>query len=362
MRVLFVDHSGAPGGGQLGLLRYASIRSEHLRTYLFLGPGTVLDSLRSRGLNASAADFPAASVRDLYASRRLLRRCVEQANVDLVVANSLRSAVALAWARPDIPMVYYMRQDMSPKSMGRTQRTLARLTVFPAYRAFLANSRWTASVAPPEVRRRVLSTPAYPLCDADGLTTVSSAARTGEALRFLWMGRLVEWKGLDVVLKAMSILERRGVPVSLTVAGAAHHGDPRYVQRIQSRASQLRARPRFLGHVDDVGSVLSSHHILIHSSIIPEPFGQVVVQGMAAGLAVVATSCGGPVEIIEDGVDGLLVKPSDPVALAAALIRLRNDSVLRESMRIRGRRKVLAEFSDRQLAGALDRLLLEAVG
>jgi len=61
----------------------------------------------------------------------------------------------------------------------------------------------------------------------------------------------------------------------------------------------------------------------VHCSTIPEPFGMVVVEGMAAGLPVIATDIGGPTEVIHDGTDGLLVAPNDPGAIAAAVTRLR---------------------------------------
>jgi glycosyltransferase involved in cell wall biosynthesis len=77
--------------------------------------------------------------------------------------------------------------------------------------------------------------------------------------------------------------------------------------------------------------------VLVHSSTVPEPFGQVVVEGMAAGLPVVAAAAGGPLEIVRDGVDGLLYRPGDVEALAAALRRLATDEALRRRLGDAGR-------------------------
>jgi glycosyltransferase involved in cell wall biosynthesis len=71
---------------------------------------------------------------------------------------------------------------------------------------------------------------------------------------------------------------------------------------------------------------------LIHASVIPEPFGQVVVEGMAAGLAVVAADEGGPAETITNEFDGLLVPVGDVNALAEVLQRLSLDKELRERL------------------------------
>ena len=75
----------------------------------------------------------------------------------------------------------------------------------------------------------------------------------------------------------------------------------------------------FTGHRDDVEAELAGLDVLLHASRLPEPFGQVVVEGMAAGLPVVATDGGGPRELITDGVDGVLVPADEPAALAAAV-------------------------------------------
>jgi glycosyltransferase involved in cell wall biosynthesis len=77
----------------------------------------------------------------------------------------------------------------------------------------------------------------------------------------------------------------------------------------------------------------------VHCSITPEPFGQVVLEGLAAGLPVVAAAAGGPAELITDGVDGLLTRPGDVDALAAALRRLDADPTLAASLAKAGRKR-----------------------
>lgn len=72
--------------------------------------------------------------------------------------------------------------------------------------------------------------------------------------------------------------------------------------------------------------------MLVHASIVPEPFGQVVAQGMASGRAVVAASSGGPASMLEDKVSGLLVDPSDTPSLAEALLSLVESPSLRHQL------------------------------
>jgi glycosyltransferase involved in cell wall biosynthesis len=82
----------------------------------------------------------------------------------------------------------------------------------------------------------------------------------------------------------------------------------------------------------DIEGELAQLDVLVHCSTIPEPFGMVVVEGMAAGLPVIATSTGGPTEVIQDGEDGMLVAPNDPGAIVDAVIRiLSGDEAVRMS-------------------------------
>jgi len=85
----------------------------------------------------------------------------------------------------------------------------------------------------------------------------------------------------------------------------------------------------FCGFVHDVPKLLMEVDVLVHASVIPEPFGQVVIEGMAAGLAVIAADAGGPAEVITNDVDGLLYPPGDASALAAHLRTLADDPTAR---------------------------------
>ena len=77
---------------------------------------------------------------------------------------------------------------------------------------------------------------------------------------------------------------------------------------------------------------LSELSMLVHASTIPEPFGLVVAEAMASGLPVIASSSGGPAEMISDRRNGLLVDPTDVDALAAAMRELADDSELRRRL------------------------------
>jgi glycosyltransferase involved in cell wall biosynthesis len=128
---------------------------------------------------------------------------------------------------------------------------------------------------------------------------------------------------VHVLIEASKRLENRGYEgkFSITIAGGAIHADPSYVDELKHSAADLRSRIDFTGHVDDVLPLLADSDVLVCASVSPEPFGQVLVQGMSAGLAVVATAHGGPVEMLSEDA-GILVTPDDPDALAHAMAQL----------------------------------------
>jgi glycosyltransferase involved in cell wall biosynthesis len=94
---------------------------------------------------------------------------------------------------------------------------------------------------------------------------------------------------------------------------------------------------------------MAASDIMVNASA-PEPFGLVVVEAMAAGCAVVALANGGPRDIVEDGVSGVLCPTREPRVLAAAIERLLGDAGLRREIGRAARARVEAEFSREAMA------------
>jgi glycosyltransferase involved in cell wall biosynthesis len=131
-------------------------------------------------------------------------------------------------------------------------------------------------------------------------------------------------------LKAFAAAFPQGLEQAVLV-GSALFGEDGYEQEVKSFASEagLGERVEFRGFRRDIAAELARMDVLVHASTIPEPFGQVVVEGMAAGIPVVAANAGGPAEVVTDGVDGVLYPPGDVDALAHILRCLAADPALR---------------------------------
>ncbi|MGI8984573.1 MAG: glycosyltransferase family 4 protein [Acidimicrobiales bacterium] len=346
VRVVFVDHCARLSGGELAMLRL--LPALDVDAHVILGEqGPLVDKLRAAGVSVEVlaiADTAGWLGRDRVQPGRLpisaltttgtyvarLTRRLRQLTPDLVHTNSLKSALygGAAARLASIPAVWHVRDritdDYMPASACRMVKAAAR--ILPT--AVIANSRATlATLGRAGVGGAVIASPL-------GSSPAESARpSTAGPLRVGMVGRLDPWKGQHVFLDAFAKAFPSGREEAVIV-GASLFGDNGYERQLQRQAADLgiAGRVDFRGFRDRMEDELDRLDVLVHASTIPEPFGQVVVEGMAVGLAVVAADAGGPAEVIEDGVNGMLCPPGDTGAMAAALQRLAADSALRHGL------------------------------
>jgi glycosyltransferase involved in cell wall biosynthesis len=135
--------------------------------------------------------------------------------------------------------------------------------------------------------------------------------------------------------------------VRFFIVGGALFGELEYEQHIRTltEALGLSEVVTFTGFRTDVLNVVSQMDLIVHASTTGEPFGQVIIEGMAAGKPVVATNGGGVPEIVEDGKTGILIPMKDHEAMAEAIIRIVGDSDFATSLGDRGRTRILNNFT-----------------
>jgi glycosyltransferase involved in cell wall biosynthesis len=174
------------------------------------------------------------------------------------------------------------------------------------------------------------------------------------------IGRLDWWKGHEYFLEAMAEVARQ-VPNVRGLAVGSPENTPmnrEYYRRLQSltKSLGLEGKVIFTGFRDDVPRLMSALDVVVLSSAEPEPFGRVVIEGMAAGKPVVATAAGGVVDIIEDGVNGLLVPPRDSGAIAAAILEVLSDREKARQVGLAARRRVEEKFTVQHHAAAVQQM------
>jgi phosphatidylinositol alpha-1,6-mannosyltransferase len=170
------------------------------------------------------------------------------------------------------------------------------------------------------------------------------------------VSRLVPRKGFDVLIRAAARLGRTHPDLLVAVAG-----DGRDRGRLERLASQTGAPVRFLGRVSDgdlplVYGCADLFAMLCRNrwfGLEQEGFGIVFLEAAAAGVPQVAGRSGGAHEAVVDGRTGLVVDPSDEIAVAGALARLADDAPLRAAMAEAGLARVRTELSYDHLAERL---------
>jgi rhamnosyl/mannosyltransferase len=170
---------------------------------------------------------------------------------------------------------------------------------------------------------------------------------SGEAIG-LFVGRLVSYKGLDVLLDAVT-----GTTLRLVIVG-----DGPLRATLQQRIAERRLGDRVVlaGRMSDdamPGLYQATDYCVLPSTTPAEMFGIVQLEAMACGRPVISTALStGVREVNVPEVTGLVVPPGDSVALRGAMETLAGDAELRARLGEAGRRRVLARFTVKQMIDA----------
>lgn len=365
MKVMYVDHTARLSGGELALARLLPALMKEITPVVVLAEaGPLVERLRSLGVRVEILPLSSATgqvrkeaLRDprvalsrvvsVVAYSLRLRRMIVDEGVQIVHTNSLKSGLygCLAARLSRVPSVWHLRDRLASDYLPRFALLLTRaaLTLLPS--RVICNSAATLATLPAVLRRRRWGRPVVVHSPVDAIAEPVPPADRSEpgaprAFSVGLVGRFAPWKGQ---LEAVQAFAREEMPADarLVLIGAPLFGEERYAEQVRQEARRLGLDDRvdFVGFVDDVMSRLAELDVLLHASLVPEPFGQVIVEGMAAGVSVVATRGGGPSEIIKDGVDGLLYTAGDTAELARTIRRLRQDGELRATLRENGLRR-----------------------
>jgi glycosyltransferase involved in cell wall biosynthesis len=370
LKVVYLDHVAQLSGGEIALLRLLP-HLDRVNPHVILGEdGPLVGELHLAGISTEVLPFGDVARRLRKASvltgaitpriaattaayvARLAAR-LRHLRPDLVHTNSLKAGVygSLAANLAGIPVIWHVRDRISEDYLPRPAVSLVRRMSRHLASAVVANSRSTMQtlVAPtnPLVVYSVLP-------EVMGHVPVTQRA-TGGPLTFGIVGRLSPWKGQDVFLRAFAAAFPRGEERAVVVGGALF-GEDEYARSLPALAAALGIADRveLRGHRPDVWEELSRIDVLVHASVTPEPFGQVILEGMAAGVPVIAAGAGGPAEILEHNVTGLLYAQANADELAAAMRRMRNP-LLRERLS-QAAGQALGPYSPPVVAAELQRL------
>jgi glycosyltransferase involved in cell wall biosynthesis len=368
-RILYVHRSiGASYGGSLVDLLNIVSHLDHARyvpTVLLSCGNEPLPRFHRLGVETACLPLPAIrkgkSLPFIPSAILRMRQLLRAKGISLVHVNDADDAAiaSLACRLAGIPCIVHMRSEMVPGKFRKLRLQWADLLIAVSEGV---REKAIQGGLPPEKVVTVYS--------GVDLGRARAAAGQGWKIRqeygisphTLMVGsvaNIAPKKGYDVLIRALAKAGQEINDLTCLIVGADDHGLRKELERLAGSLG-LSNRVLFVGFQDDVVPYLDAMDLFVLASV-DEGFGIVLLEAMASGKPVVATTVDGPPEIVEDGLSGLLVPPRDPEALSKALVELLKDPRRRASMGKRGRERVEAFFSldsqMRALTDLYDRLL-----
>jgi glycosyltransferase involved in cell wall biosynthesis len=368
MKILFYNHTGQIGGAERVLMTIV----EHLDRRRFepivicpTGPlheqlSTAVPTEVAEVLHARFTFRPDHFIRYLASFVRVilqLRRRVIRLDPDLIHANSVRAGLVMTAATVGLhkPVLWHIH-DLLPR----------RHPFNPFIRWFAGMSRRTRIIAVAQASADRFAGSLLPLKNRvtvipNGIDierfrpcrttrrTVRNELNLRENQKVIGViGRLTPSKGQLEILHAFAELGHRFPDAMLLIVGApAFNREQEYAELLEHTVRDLRItdRVRLLGERDDVASIMQALDLLVLNSS-SEACSLVLLEAMAAGVAVTATNVGGTPEIIDHGETGWLVPPQNHDLLSAALLAIMQDENLRTRLGNGARQAAVTRFSE----------------
>jgi glycosyltransferase involved in cell wall biosynthesis len=358
MRVLHVDSSLGWRGGQnqVVLTAQGMAARGHVVTVVCRAGGALEGRVREAGLDAIPVVFSGDAWPQAAWSLARIARSSRPDIVHLHDANSVGAGViARRLLGLRAPLVASRRVDFALRG------TFSRLK-YRSCERIVAVSRAIAAVleasgVPPRRIRLVYEGVSDRSPLPGGLNALRELGVPADALVVGNIAALTDHKDHATLVEAAALVLRRVPSAAFVVLG---EGDLR--PRIEARIAELGIADRFVlaGFRADVDRLLPTFGVLCLSSHM-EGLGTSLLDAMAFRRPIVATAAGGISEVVDDAVNGRLVPPRDPQALAHALTELLSSSELRESMGCAGRRRFEERFTAERMVGATIRVYEEVL-
>ena len=361
MKVLHLMVSGQAGGIE-SLLRDYVEYSRHENLFLFAWDGgPAAERIAQCGCRVVLMDKQKQGARAVC--KRILDLCEEE-RVDAVISHHAAPMLRLVamtakLKNPKLKVIWYAHSNAFELCDGRRKKGLALRKWI--YRATF--SRADAAVAiSNSVKDSLVKYLGLP---GSRITVIHNGAilerfhraktAGSKTLRLIYVGRLIEEKGVQTILSAFTRLQ--DVDCRLTIVG-----DGDYREALQTLAVELgiNGRVQFLGTRTDVPELLEAADVFIHVPDCAEGFGIAVVEAMASGLICVCGDRGALPEIVNDGITGFIVEKNDPERLAQILraIAEEPDAEIYETIRANAV-EASRQFSIEAFSAKLDDLIEE---
>lgn len=368
IRLLTINATCEIGGSDTNLLRLFKRlnRDEYHIIHLVPYRGALFEDYRSLGIDIRVIDMPRIRIfrnplNYLKVALKFLptvariKRVIEQEEIDIVITVSMVAPYGALAAR----------LAAKPHILMATEYLFILKLIAGYFLAFsekiICCSRMVASMFGKSKKVTVL----YPGAELRGFDAAISPqglkAGYGPGAKLVSMvSRLAPWKGIEVFIKAAALVK---TDAKFVIFGAPVLHKEDYLKHLERKIAELHLQNKVFVRTDiqkDVDSAIMASDIIVHASIRPEPFGLIITDAMAMQKPVIAAGLGGPLEIIHDGIDGLLVNPGKPELLAGAIERLLSDEHLAEGLAAQAVKSV-KRFDVSQYAASFDAIVKSTI-
>ena len=363
MRVVYLDHVAQLSGAEIALLRLVPHLGDVEPHVILAEDGHFADALVAAGISTevlpmleraralrkdrvTVQKLPVMAIVTTLVYTVRLALYLRRLQPDLVHTNSLKAGVygSLAARLARIPVVWHVRERIADDYLPSPAVVMVRLMTRRLATAVITNSRANLEALDPHGRQQAVAS----IVPEALIPPATLAPREPGPLTVGMIGRFAPVKGQDLFLRAFA-KAFEGTDARCVLVGAALFGEDEFEARLHTLAGELGLADRveFRGFRADIWPELARLDMLVHATLIPEPFGQVVLEGMAARVPVLATDAGGPAEIITHDVNGILYPLGDEGELAEALRALSEDPARRARLADAGSASLAAYHPDR---------------
>jgi glycosyltransferase involved in cell wall biosynthesis len=360
--VLLLTDADVFAGTERHILALASaLRNEQMNPSIGCpDPSPLAD--RARAVGIPVISIPKRGRIDWQAARKI-KQLAENGDFQIVHAHNGRTALAAAIGLRRVPSskLVVTQHFLSP-AHTRRRGPAALFSRFVHHKinaradCFIAISHAVADA----VRRRESLPPDRLIVVHNGLAPIDPASLRPRAdVRaelqiepqsplILCAARLEPEKDVATLIAAMRQVSDHFPAARCLVAGqgALHNDLSRQIESLN-----LQSNVRLLGFRPDALSLIAAADCFVLPSL-AEPFGLVLLEAMSLGKPVIATRAGGCLEIIEDGVSGLLVPPKNPAALSASVEQIIQNPAAAATLAQQGKERFLSLFTDQRMAAA----------
>jgi glycosyltransferase involved in cell wall biosynthesis len=380
MKILYVDPFIMPdsmGGSQKSLLDIMLVMQDKGNEVILANPGEGMLTVKSRQLCIKSEQFflPALiDTRITLGSQRIfnifaaiyntiilllsgfsLLYLIRKKRPDVVHSNQMLVSIAVGFACKlgRVPCFWHIRENPAEHVPTSVIKIYALIGSFLSDQ-IIVNSKFTANIfRNTSAFKKIIEIPIgidYKF-DRNADKNLTLEKSTTKLLKKISIfGRIIPMKGHKVLIRSLKILKSRQLDFKLLILGHYDNKDKYYVSLLSLIENlDLKSNIEFHGFCPDIKPYLISSDLIVSASIESETFGRTILEAMAAGKPVIATKVGAHLEIIEDGVNGILVEPDDPVQLADSIEKIlhypKNAKILGEKGRQRYEKFFTLEMS-----------------